>query len=70
MTIRADAKYPGKQDQDYFSGLSTQSAGSTDLCMHLVTILRHGQAMPHDHRYHESAVYVLACKSGTVRTMS
>jgi uncharacterized RmlC-like cupin family protein len=69
MMIRADDKYPGKQDQDYFSGMSTQRAGSTDLCMRLVTILPHGQAMPHDHIYHESAVYVLACKSGTVRTM-
>jgi uncharacterized RmlC-like cupin family protein len=64
VVIRADDSYHGKQDLDYLSGVSAQSAGSTNLCMHLITIPPRARAKPHYHKHHESAIYVLSGKSG------
>ena len=51
--------YAGKQCFDYFAGISKESAGSTALCMHLLTIPPGASARPHYHESHESAIYVL-----------
>ena len=57
--VRSNETYHGKQGLDYFSGVSTQSAGSHALCMHVVVIPPGASARPHYHESHESAVYVL-----------
>ena len=51
--------YHGKQGFDYFAGISKESAGSSGLCMHLLTIPPGASAKPHYHENHESAIYVL-----------
>lgn len=56
--------FRGKQDLDYFSGISAQSAGSTGLCMHLVTIPPGARAKGHYHEHHETAIYVLTGEAG------
>ncbi|MBD0414684.1 cupin domain-containing protein [Oryzicola mucosus] len=61
---RADT-YGGKQGLTYTKGISTQSVGSTGICMHVVTIPPGGRAKAHLHEAHETAVYIL---SGVSRT--
>jgi uncharacterized RmlC-like cupin family protein len=56
--------YHGRQDLDYFSGISAQSAGATALCMHLVTIPPGTRARAHYHEHHETAIYVLSGEAG------
>jgi len=56
--------YRGKQGLSYFAGISAQSAGSTGLCMHLVTIPPGGRATPHYHMDHETAIYVISGEGG------
>ena len=56
--------FHGKQDLDYFAGISAESAGATGLCMHLVTIPPGGRARPHYHEHHETAIYVLSGEAG------
>jgi uncharacterized RmlC-like cupin family protein len=58
--IRAGGTYSGVQGFDYFEGVSAQSAGSTGICMHLLTIPPGGAAKPHLHEAHETAIYVLS----------
>jgi uncharacterized RmlC-like cupin family protein len=58
--ISPDETFHGKQDLDYFAGISAQSAGSSGLCMHLVTIPPRVRAKPHAHERHETAIYVLS----------
>jgi uncharacterized RmlC-like cupin family protein len=54
----------GKQDLDYVAGISTESAGSTGLCMHLVTIPPRARAKPHYHERHETAICILSGEAG------
>ena len=56
--------YSGKQGLEYFSGVSRETAGSSGLCLHLVTIPPGGRAKPHLHRNHESTVYVISGEAG------
>ena len=56
--------YRGKQGLNYVTGISAQSAGSTGLCMHLVTIPPGARATPHYHARHETAIYVLSGEAG------
>ena len=56
--------YRGKQGLNYVAGISAQSAGSTGLCMHLVTIPPGARATPHYHARHETAIYVLSGEAG------
>src|SRR5205807_2116573 len=46
VVISPDETFHGKQDLDYFAGISAESAGSTGLCMHLVTIPPQARATP------------------------
>ena len=51
--------YAGKQGFDYDSGISAESAGSTGICMHLLTIPPGVRAKAHLHESHETAIYML-----------
>jgi uncharacterized RmlC-like cupin family protein len=64
VVIQRGESHLGKQALQYFEGVSTETAGSKGLCMHLVTIPPMGRAKPHLHRSHESAVYVVAGEAG------
>ena len=64
IVIRPSGMYHGKQGLDYFAGISAQSAGSTGLCMHLLSLPPSGRSTPHYHRDHESIVYVLSGEAG------
>jgi uncharacterized RmlC-like cupin family protein len=44
---------------DYFAGISAESAGSEGICMHLLVMPPGGQAKPHYHANHETAIYQL-----------
>ena len=56
--------YRGKQGLNVFEGVSAQSAGSTALCLHVITIPPGGRAKPHLHEHHESSVYVVSGRAG------
>ncbi|MFN7999071.1 MAG: cupin domain-containing protein [Bryobacteraceae bacterium] len=56
--------YHGKQDFDYFPGVSAETSGSKHLCLHSLTIPPLGRAKPHLHVEHESAIYVLSGEAG------
>ncbi len=62
--INTTQTYHGKQDLDYFAGVSAQSVGSVGICMHLVTIPPGGRATPHYPEHHETAIYVLSGEAG------
>ena len=64
VVIKRGEPYHGKQDLDYFAGVSAQTSGSERLCMHMVTIPPLGRAKPHFHAHHETAIYVLSGESG------
>jgi len=63
--IKPSGTYDGKQGFRYFEGISAESAGSTGLCMHLLTIPPGGRAKAHKHEAHETAIYVLSGESHT-----
>jgi uncharacterized RmlC-like cupin family protein len=60
VTIRSEATYDGKQGVTLAAGVSSQSAGSHGLCMHLVTIPPGTRGVPHYHAGHESAIYTVS----------
>jgi uncharacterized RmlC-like cupin family protein len=62
--IRPGESYHGKQDLDYFAGISAQSADATGICMHLLTIPPGAEARAHYHEHHETAIYVLSGEAG------
>ncbi|MBO0905525.1 cupin domain-containing protein [Jiella sonneratiae] len=63
--IRPASTYDGKQGFSYFEGIARQTAGSTGICMHLLTIPPGGRAKAHLHESHETAIYVISGVSGT-----
>lgn len=58
--VRARQAYEGKQGFSYFEGISAESVGSREICMHLLTIPPGGRAKPHLHERHETTIYVLS----------
>ena len=54
--VRGGAAFHGKQDMDYFAGVSAESAGSTGICMHMLVLPPGGKAKPHFHENHETAI--------------
>jgi uncharacterized RmlC-like cupin family protein len=60
VVVSPATSYRGKQQLDYFAGVSAQTAGASGLCMHLLTIPPGGRSEPHLHERHETAVYVLS----------
>jgi uncharacterized RmlC-like cupin family protein len=59
QVVRPQATYEGKQGLDYFAGVSSETVGSTGLCMHMVTIPPGVRANAHLHENHETAIYML-----------
>lgn len=57
--IPTDETYVGKQTFTYFAGISAESAGAQNICMHLLTIPPGGRAKAHLHRDHETAIYIM-----------
>ena len=57
--IRGGAAFHGKQGLDYFTGISAESSGSEAICMHLLVMPPGGQAKPHYHEAHETAIFVI-----------
>jgi uncharacterized RmlC-like cupin family protein len=51
--------YRGKQGLDYFAGISSESAGSKAICLHLLVMPPGAQAKPHYHEAHETAIFML-----------
>lgn len=64
VVVRPDSSYDGKQGFSYFSGISRETAGSTGLCMHMLTIPPGGRAKPHLHEQHETSIYVVSGQAG------
>jgi len=64
VVIRGGGGYRGKQALDYSAGVSTETAGSKQLCMHTVTIPPLGRAKPHFHAGHETAICILSGEAG------
>lgn len=58
--VRPGEGFSGKQGLSYFEGISAERAGSTGICMHLLTIPPGGRANAHLHETHETAIYVLS----------
>ncbi|MFI6085178.1 cupin domain-containing protein [Streptomyces sp. NPDC051217] len=52
--------YESKQGFPVFAGISSKTAGSRGLCMHLLTVPPGGKEVPHLHEDHESAIYVIS----------
>ena len=63
--IEPAGAYDGKQGFRYFEGISSETAGSTGICMHLLTIPPGGRAKAHKHEHHETAIYVLSGEAHT-----
>jgi len=61
--IRGGTAFHGKQGLGYFAGISTQSAGSKGICMHMAVIPPGAEAKPHYHENHETAIYALSGES-------
>ena len=60
VIIRSAEQYDGKQGVSLASGISSRSAGSKALCLHLVMIPPGTRGMPHYHAEHESAIYTVS----------
>jgi uncharacterized RmlC-like cupin family protein len=63
--IRPASTYAGKQGFSYFEGVSAETTGSRQICMHLLTIPPGGRAKAHKHESHETAIYMLAGEAHT-----
>jgi len=59
IVIRSGGNYDGKQGMSLATGVSSRSAGSRALCLHLVTMPPGTRGIPHLHDRHESAIYAL-----------
>src|SRR3984885_185805 len=60
IIIRAGGSYDGKPGMSLATGVSSRSAGSRALCLHLVTIPPVTRGAPHVHNGHESAIYTVS----------
>jgi uncharacterized RmlC-like cupin family protein len=60
VIVRSAGQYDGKQGVSPASGISSRSAGSKALCLHLVMIPPGTRGMPHYHAEHESAIYTVS----------
>jgi uncharacterized RmlC-like cupin family protein len=52
--------YTGKQGHMFLSGISRETAGSAQLCLHVTELPPGGGSHPHVHRGHESAAYIVS----------
>lgn len=63
--VRIGETYAGKQGLDYFSGIASETVGSTGLCMHLLTLPPGARAKAHLHKSHETAIYLMSGEAHT-----
>jgi uncharacterized RmlC-like cupin family protein len=59
ITVRPDHEVMTRQRLPYFTGISSATAGTTGLSMHLVVIPPGGVSEPHLHQDYETAIYLL-----------
>lgn len=64
VVVSSKETYRGRQNLDYFFGISTETAGARRICMHMVTIPPLARAKAHLHEGHETAIYVLSGQAG------
>ncbi|MCG5213026.1 cupin domain-containing protein [Streptosporangium soli] len=57
--IRSALMYEGKQHLQFFAGISAETVGARNICMHLQTIPPSGSGRAHKHDHHETAIYVI-----------
>ena len=58
VVVRSGGSYDGKQGISLSSGISSATAGSRGLCMHVVVIPPGMRGTPHRHEGHETAIYL------------
>jgi len=64
--IEAVGQHSGKQGLSYFQGVSAETVGSSQLCMHLINVPAGGRAKVHKHEHHETTIYVLSGEAYTL----
>lgn len=60
VAFPSKAKYQGRQGLHYETGLTRTTAGTENLCLHVVHIPPSGKAKPHYHSGIETAVYTIS----------
>lgn len=65
ITVRPQGSHVTKQQLPYFEGISSRTAGSKHLCMHLVIIPPGGKAVAHYHDGYETVIYIIQGKAET-----
>jgi len=60
VIVRSGDNYDGRQGVALAAGISSQTAGSRALCLHLVMIPARSRGVPHYHDGHESAIYAVS----------
>ncbi len=60
IIIRSGGSYDGRPGMSLATDVSSRSAGSQALCLHLVTIPPGTRGVPHIHEGHESAIYTVS----------
>lgn len=65
ITVRPQGTHITKQQLPNFEGISANTAGSKQLCMHLVVIPPGGKAVAHYHDGFETVIYVIQGKAET-----
>ena len=65
ITVRPKSTHTTKQNLPNFEGISAASAGSKNLCMHIVVIPAGGSAVAHYHNGYETAIYIVQGRAET-----
>jgi uncharacterized RmlC-like cupin family protein len=65
ITVRPQGTHLSKQQLPNFEGISANTAGSKNLCMHLVVIPPSGKAVAHYHDGYETVIYIIQGKAET-----
>jgi uncharacterized RmlC-like cupin family protein len=59
VTVRSKCSHNTKQEFQNFEGISAHSAGTTEICIHLLVIPPGGQAPSPIHKGCETAIYIV-----------
>jgi uncharacterized RmlC-like cupin family protein len=65
ITVHPKSTHQTKQHLPNFEGISTNTAGSKHLCMHIVVIPPGGKAVAHYHNGYETAIYIVKGRAET-----
>jgi uncharacterized RmlC-like cupin family protein len=63
--VKLGSTYEGAQGLSYFEGISTETVGSSAICMHLLTMPPGARAHAHLHESHETAIYLISGQAET-----